>query len=109
MLAPVMSSLRQRDFGADIIALRSQLADVLGALKTLADAVSAGERNSFTLTEFRHRNGLSESQFFKLVREGRGPKLMSVGSLGKRISRASERDWTKARERDVEGREAPKQ
>ena len=92
-----MRSAKQ-NFAADIAALKGQLSEVLATLVMLAKAASEGERGSFTLKEFQRRHNLSESQFFKLCREGHGPRLMSVGSVGKRVSREADRDWVAARE-----------
>ena len=92
-----MRSAKQ-NFAADIATLKGQLSEVLATLVMLAKAASEGERGSFTLKEFQRRHNLSESQFFKLCREGHGPRLMSVGSVGKRVSREADRDWVAARE-----------
>jgi hypothetical protein len=92
-----MRSAKQ-DFAADIVALKGQLSEVLATLVMLAKAASEGERGSFTLKEFQRRHNLSESQFFKLCREGHGPRLMSVGSVGKRVSLEADRDWVAGRE-----------
>ncbi len=96
-----MRSAKQT-LAADIAVLRRQLSDVLAALVMLAKAASEGERGSFTLKEFQRRHNLSESQFFKLCREGHGPRLMRVGSVGKRVRREADRDWIAAREAEVE-------
>jgi hypothetical protein len=86
----------------DIAELRDELRRVVQMLAALAKAASEGERSSFTLKEFQRRHNLSESQFFKLCREGHGPRLMSVGSVGKRVSREADRDWIAAREIEAE-------
>jgi hypothetical protein len=96
-----MRSAKQ-NFAADIAALKGQLSDVLAALATLAAVARESERGSFTLKEFQRRHRLSESQFFKLCREHRGPRLMAVGAVGKRISREADRDWVAAREAEGE-------
>lgn len=92
-----MRSVKQ-NFAADIAALKGQLSEVLATLVMLAKAASEGERGSFTLKEFQRRHNLSESQFFKLCREGHGPRLMSIGTVGKRVSREADRDWVAGRE-----------
>ena len=99
-----MRSAKQ-NFAADFAALKGQLSEVLATLVMLAKAASEGERGSFTLKEFQRRHNLSESQFFKLCREGRGPRLMRVGSVGKRVSREADRDWIAAREQGAAARE----
>jgi hypothetical protein len=96
-----MRSAKQ-NFAADIAALRRQLSDVLATLAALANAARESETASFTLKKFLARNQLSESQYHKLRRQGRGPRLMSVGSCGVRISRRAERDWIAARETEAE-------
>jgi hypothetical protein len=93
-----MGSAKQ-NFAADITALKGQLSDVLATLAALANAAREGERGSFTLKEFQRRHRLSESQFF---REGRGPRLMAVGAVGKRVSLEAERDWVAVRETEAE-------
>jgi hypothetical protein len=98
-----MRSAKQ-NFAADIAALKGQLSEVLATLVMLAKAASEGERDSFTLKEFQRRHNLSESQFFKLCREGHGPRLMTVGSVGKRVSREADRDWIAAREQGAAAR-----
>jgi hypothetical protein len=92
----------KQNFAADIAALRSQLSDVLTVLVALANAATEGEAASFTLKKFLARNDLSESQYHKLRRQGRGPRVMSVGSCGVRISRRAERDWIESRETEAE-------
>jgi hypothetical protein len=96
-----MRSAKQ-DFAVDIAALKGQLSDVLAALVTLLNATSEHEVASFTLKSFLARNHLPESQYHKLRRQGPGPRVMSVGSCGVRISRQAELDWIAAREIDAE-------
>lgn len=92
----------KQNFAADIAALKRQLSDVLAAIVGLANAASEGEPASFTVKIFLARNHLSESQYHKLRRQGRGPRVMSVGSCGVRISRHAELDWIAARETEAE-------
>jgi hypothetical protein len=96
-----MRSAKQ-NFAADIDVLKGQLSDVLATLAALVNAAreSERERASFTLKEFRARHRLPESQYHKLRRQGRGPRVMNVG--GVRISREAERDWIAERETDTE-------
>jgi hypothetical protein len=47
---------------------------------------------------------MSEAQYHKLKRDGRGPRVMSTGSMGVRISRAAEADWIMQCEREAEQR-----
>jgi hypothetical protein len=96
-----MRSAKQ-NFAADIAALKGQLSDVLATLAALANAAREGEAASFKLKKFLARNDLSESQYHKLRRQRRGPRVMSVGSCGVRISRQAELDWIQARETEAE-------
>ena len=75
---------------------------VVQMLELLVCAAREGEAASFKLKKFLARNDLSESQYHKLRRQGRGPRVMSVGSCGVRISRQAERDWIAARETEAE-------
>ena len=96
-----MRSVKQ-DFIADIALLKGQLSDVLAVLLALANAVRESEVGSYTLQQFRTRHKLSESQYHKLRRQGRGPRVMSVGDCGVRISRQADLDWIAARETEAE-------
>jgi hypothetical protein len=40
---------------------------------------TAGELDAFSIPEFCLRNSISSALFFKLIREGRGPRVMRVG------------------------------
>jgi hypothetical protein len=73
-----------------------------GLIKTHENAAS-----SFSIASFLRRNELSPSQYFKLQRAGRGPRVMRTGDVGIRISRQAELDWIAARERDAAQQEAP--
>jgi hypothetical protein len=84
--------------GSDIAAFHKQVNEKLDALVKLAEVHNAA---SFTIPHFCKRNNLSESQYHKLRREGRGPRTMSTGSVGVRISRESEADWIRAREAEA--------
>jgi hypothetical protein len=92
----------KENFAADIAALKGQLSDVLAVLVVLASAARESEAASFKLKKFLARNDLSESQYHKLRRQKRGPRVMSVGSCGVRISRQAELDWIAARETEAE-------
>jgi hypothetical protein len=86
----------------DIAELRDELRLVVQLLAILVNAASEGEAASFKLKKFLTRNDLSDSQYHKLRRQGRGPRVMSVGSCGVRISRQAELDWIAAREIEAE-------
>ena len=40
---------------------------------------ATGEFDAFSIPEFCLRNSISSALFFKLIREGRGPRVMRVG------------------------------
>jgi hypothetical protein len=92
-----MRSAKQNP-GSEIAALKEQLASLVATFGALANPAAVGERGSYSIKEFLARHRLSESQFHKLRREGRGPRTMRTGSVGVRISRAAERDWVLERE-----------
>jgi hypothetical protein len=98
-----MRSAKQ-NFVADIDVLKGQLSDLLATLAALTNAAREGETGSYTVKQFLARHKLSESQYHKLRRAGRGPRVMSVGSSGLRISRQADRDWVEARETEARPR-----
>jgi hypothetical protein len=93
-----MRSPKQKIAVLEIAELRDELRRVAQTLALLVTLASEGEAASFTVKKFLARNDLSESQYHKLRRQGRGPRVMSVGSCGVRISRQAELDWIAARE-----------
>ena len=58
------------------------------------------EQQVFTVSEFCIRNRISRPTFFKLMRNGRGPRVMRLGHIA-RISIDAERDWRKAMEAEA--------
>lgn len=58
------------------------------------------EQASFTILQFCDRHQISESTYHKLRREKRGPRVLSIGTDGLRISRQAELDWVADRERE---------
>jgi hypothetical protein len=97
-----MRSVKQNIATPDIAQLRDELSRVVQMLELLVCMAREGEAASFKLKKFLARNDLSESQYHKLRRQRRGPRVMSVGSCGVRISRQAERDWIAAREIEAE-------
>ena len=95
---------KQNIAAPDIAELRDELRRAIQMLALLVNAAGEGETASFTLKIFLARNHLSESQYHKLRRKGRGPRVMSVGSCGVRISRHAELDWIEARETEARPR-----
>jgi hypothetical protein len=96
-----MRSTKKQNLAADIAELKTQMASVIEALAKLAEAVAKPEVGSFTLKQFQQRHTLSESQYHKLRREGRGPRTMNTGDVGVRISTEADSDWIKAREAEA--------
>jgi hypothetical protein len=84
--------------------LKTQLAAVIEAMTRVAN--NKDDAASFSIPEFCKRHRFSEAQYHKLKREGRGPRVMTTGSMGVRISRAAEADWIIEREREAEQRKA---
>jgi hypothetical protein len=91
---------------ADIAELKQQLGHIAQALAKLVDG---GERASFTIAEWRGRHGISESQYFKLRRQNRGPRTMPTGDVGLRISAEADREWIAAREAEAAEKQSPAQ
>jgi DNA-binding phage protein len=56
---------------------------------TALDNVS---RQSFSVSEFARRNGLSRTFIYKLWKEGRGPAFCQIGAV-RRITREQEAAW----------------
>ncbi len=83
--------------------LKEQLAAAVKAMTRLVDDKEAA---SFSIPEFCKRHRISEAQYHKLQRERRGPRVMTTGSTGVRISRAAEADWILEREAEAEHRKA---
>src|SRR5258708_37281463 len=88
----------------DFAELKTQLAAVIEAMSRLAN--DKDDAASFSIPEFCKRHRFSEAQYHKLKREGRGPRVMTTGSTGVRISRAPEEDWIRAREDEAQQRKA---
>jgi hypothetical protein len=97
-----MRSVKQNIATPDIAELRDELRQVGEMLAFLVNAAREGEVGSYTLKQFRTRHNLSESQYHKLRRQRRGPRVMSIGSCGQRISREADRDWIAERETEAE-------
>ena len=93
-----MQSVKQ---STDIAELRDELRRVTAMLSAMTNPDGEDGQGSYTIKQFLRRHRLSESQFHKLRREGRGPRTMRTGSVGLRMSREAERDWILAREREA--------
>jgi hypothetical protein len=101
-----MSSLKDRTsapkkLAADIEELKTQLAAVVATLGVLVNAINEPEAGSFTIRQFCKRHRISESQYHKLRREGRGPRTMATGSVGVRISHEADAAWVREREEEA--------
>jgi hypothetical protein len=57
----------------------------------------ADEQDAFSIPEFCVRNGISSALFFKLAREGGGPRVMRVGRRTL-ITREAAAAWRHERE-----------
>jgi hypothetical protein len=57
----------------------------------------ADERDAFSIPEFCRRNGFGPGLYFKIARDGRGPRVMRVGRRTL-ISREAAEEWRRARE-----------
>lgn len=55
------------------------------------------EKEALSIPEFCHRNDISKSTFYKLKKQGRGPRIMRLGRAH-RITPAAEQDWRAERE-----------
>jgi hypothetical protein len=91
----------------DFTELKTQLAAVIEAMTRLAN--HKDDAASFSIPEFCKRHRFSEAQYHKLKREGRGPRVMTTGSTGVRISRAAEEAWIREREAEAEHRKAARE
>jgi hypothetical protein len=97
-----MRSVKQNIAAPDIAELHDELRRVGETLAFLVTAAREREAASYTLKQFLARHRLSESQYHKLRRTGRGPRTMRTGSVGLRISRQAELDWIAEREAEAE-------
>jgi hypothetical protein len=93
-----------RNLSNEFAELKTQLASVIEAMTRLAD--NKDDAASFSIPEFCKRHRFSEAQYHKLKREGRGPRVLTTGSTGVRISRAAEEDWIREREDEAKQRKA---
>jgi hypothetical protein len=100
----ICEAMRAPKQNTDIAELCDELRSLAASIaKLISASESENEQGSWTLKQFRERHRLSESQLFKLFHEARGPRVMSVGNVGKRVSREAEAAWV--REREDEARE----
>lgn len=82
---------------SDLAGLHAELRDIAAKLELLAQlaktAVAASERKSKTIKELCAKHGFSESSFFKMCRQGKGPKMIAIGTVGRRITPEAEDAW----------------
>jgi hypothetical protein len=97
-----MGSPKQNFTAPDIAELRDELRRVVQMLELLVCVARKSEVGSYTIKQFRTRHKLSDSQYHKLRRQRRGPRVMSVGSVGVRISHQADLDWIAERETEAE-------
>jgi len=62
---------------------------------------SDGVDQSSTIEEFCRDEKISRAYFYKLQRQGRGPRMMNLGPGAKRISPEARRDWRRQMEADA--------
>jgi hypothetical protein len=63
---------------------------------------------AFSITKFCRAHSLSKAQYFKLRKDGRGPREMLNGTRGKLISSEAAADWRREREAEASKERAPK-
>jgi hypothetical protein len=83
----------------ELTRVKAELRKIVDVLQDFGRRV---ERASFTIEEWCERHDISVSQYYKLSRSGRGPRTMSTGDVGVRISREADADWIKSREREAD-------
>ncbi|MES2255044.1 MAG: hypothetical protein V4559_08385 [Pseudomonadota bacterium] len=62
------------------------------------DLIEEQDQQAFLIPVFCERNGISLAVYYRLQREGRGPRVMRLGTGTIRISKQAEADWQRARE-----------
>ena len=68
---------------------------VVGKPVSIADALTA--QLAFTIPEFVRLHRISRAHFYALVRQGKGPRLMRLGTR-RLVSAEAAADWRKAME-----------
>ena len=68
--------------------------------------IDEADQQAFLIPVFCERNGISLAVYYRLQREGRGPRTMRLGNSTIRITRQAELDWQRDREmpEDAEAR-----
>jgi hypothetical protein len=97
-----MRASKKVSASTDIADLHEELHRLATSVATLITAAGEDQRNSWTLKEWMRRHGLSPSQAYKLFRAGKGPELMLVGDIAKRVSREADAKWVREREAAAE-------
>ena len=59
-------------------------------------------KRSYSPTEWSERHGFSRGFFYKLKREGKGPRTFYAGRL-QRVSAEADDDWVREREKETKG------
>jgi predicted DNA-binding transcriptional regulator AlpA len=65
------------------------------------DRESGDPDASFTIDEFCRVEKISRAFYYKLKKQGRGPREMKLGPGAKRISGQARRDWHRQREAEA--------
>jgi hypothetical protein len=81
---------------SDLSGLHAELRDIAAKLELLAQlaktAVAASERKSKTIKQLCAKHCISESSFFKMCRQKKGPKMIAIGA-SRRITPQAEDAW----------------
>ncbi len=62
-------------------------------------------RQTYSVSEFCRAHGISRAHFYKLLRDGRGPRIMKVGNRTL-VSCEAAQEWRRAMEVDTLAKEA---
>lgn len=63
------------------------------------------EPAAYSIDEFCRAHGISHGMYYKMKRQGAGPREMAVGTH-KRISREAAADWRREREAEASARQS---
>jgi len=76
----------------------TQLADQIS--RRIVAALEGGEDAPLmTVREFCERNRISRSHLYELLKRGTGPRVVTIGLRGMRISRPAELEWRAGRQK----------
>jgi excisionase family DNA binding protein len=73
---------------------------VANLTKQIVSAIYGNEDGPLmTVRQFCERNSISRSHFYALLKRGEGPKVITIGLRGMRVSRSAELEWRAARQK----------